>query len=258
MSLSLGLALCVGVQAQALPPVATDALPTGGQVASGTGRITQNGAAMVIEQQSQKMITNWQQFNVGWDASVTFQQPNSAAVSLNRVRSMDPSQIHGRIQANGQVFLINPNGVVFGKNAVIDAGGLVASSRDMADQDFLDGVMRFSGDSAGKIDHQGQIRTPDGGFVVLIGQQVRQSGVVQGGKNAHLGLVAANTVQLNVAGNELVGYRVEQGAVGALAENTGTMSTDGGTIVLSAHAFDALTTSVVNQAGVVRANRLSG
>ncbi|MGA1693076.1 MAG: filamentous hemagglutinin N-terminal domain-containing protein, partial [Burkholderiaceae bacterium] len=262
---ALGLAVCLVLwvpfgqaQAQALAPVAADALPTGGQVVSGVGRISQNGAAMVIEQQSQKMITNWQQFNVGKDASVTFQQPNSAAVSLNRVRSMDPSQIHGRIQANGKVFLINPNGVVFGPNAVVDAGGLLASTRDIADQDFLDGVMRFSGDSAGKVDQQGQIRTPDGGFVVLIGQQVRQSGTVSGGKGAHLGLVSANRVQVNVAGNELVGYRVEQGAVSALVENTGTISADGGTIVLSAHAFDALTTSVVNQAGVVKANGLSG
>src|SRR5690349_16688335 len=98
------------LRAQALP---TNALPTGGRVVGGQAAISQAGAAMSIQQSSARAAIDWRSFNIGSAASVTFTQPSASAIALNRVWGADPSQIMGRISANGQVFLSNPNGVLF-------------------------------------------------------------------------------------------------------------------------------------------------
>ena len=101
----------------ALAAPATNALPTGGQVVSGQATVSQSGNGMTIHQGSDKAILNWESFSIGADASVNFQQPGSDSVALNRVVGSDPSAIYGSLTANGQVFLVNPKGVLFGKGA---------------------------------------------------------------------------------------------------------------------------------------------
>ncbi len=104
----------------AVTPGWVNALPNGGQIVSGTGSISQPSAQdMLIQQDSQQLITNWQGFSIGSAESVTFNQLNSSAVALNRVIGVDPSIILGKLSANVQVFLTNPSGVVFGKGAVL-------------------------------------------------------------------------------------------------------------------------------------------
>ena len=84
----------------------------GGQIVSGTGQIgSANAQALTVTQSSPKMIVDWASFNVGAGSTVTFVQPGSSSVALNRVTGPDPSTIQGSIRANGQVFLVNPNGV---------------------------------------------------------------------------------------------------------------------------------------------------
>ena len=124
---------------------ATTALPTGAQVVSGSATLQQAGAQLTVHQASDKLITNWQSFNIGAGATVRFNQPGAASVALNRVISNDPSAIFGTLQSNGQVFLVNPSGVLFGASARVDVGGLVASSLQLADADFLAGRYRFGG-----------------------------------------------------------------------------------------------------------------
>ncbi len=117
------------------------ALPSGATVVSGDAgfQTSTDGRHMVIDQQSHKLITNWNEFSVRADERVSFHQPGQDAVALNRVIGRNGSDIQGRIDANGKVFLVNPNGVVFGKSAQVNVGGLVASTLDLADRDFLAG-----------------------------------------------------------------------------------------------------------------------
>ena len=102
------------------------AAPGGGKVIAGVASITQSGNTTDIEQSSQNLSINWQSFNVASQESVNFLQPSASAIAVNRILGNNGSQILGHLNANGQVFLINPNGIVFGKGAEINVGGLVA------------------------------------------------------------------------------------------------------------------------------------
>ena len=122
------------------------ALPNGGDIVSGTGTISQTAQDMVIQQNTQQLITNWQGFSIGSAESVTFNQPNSSAVALNRVIGADPSMILGKLSSNGQVFLTNPSGVVFGAGSVVDVHGLLATTFNISDANFLNGNYQFTQD----------------------------------------------------------------------------------------------------------------
>ena len=151
----------------ALAPVAALANPTGGQVVGGSATIsTPSANSMVINQSSQRAVINWQQFSVGADQYVQFVQPNSSAVVLNRVIGSNPSNIFGDIKANGQVFLVNPNGILFAPGATLDVAGLVASTLDIGDADFMQGKYVFTRGSTaapGVVQNQGSITTSGGG-----------------------------------------------------------------------------------------------
>ncbi|WP_315981135.1 two-partner secretion domain-containing protein [Aliamphritea spongicola] len=143
-------------------------LPTNAQIVSGSGSVSQNGSDMTVLQNTQKMITQWDTFNIGANASVTFQQPDSSSVALNRVTTAGASQIYGSLSANGQVFLVNPSGITFAPGARIDVGGIAASGLDITDTDFLNENYVFANGSgpAGDVLNQGDII---GGYVALIG-----------------------------------------------------------------------------------------
>src|SRR5690606_631712 len=128
---------------------------------------------------SQQLIATWDTFNIGRDATVNFHQPGASSVALNRVLCSDASQIFGRLNANGQVYLINPTGVLFGSSAAVNVSGLVASALDIADNDFMACRLQFDGKGAGgAVINQGTIRAADGGSVALLGAQVRNEGTV--------------------------------------------------------------------------------
>ena len=147
----------------AAPAVTT--VPTGGQVVAGQATISQAANAVTIAQSTSKVILNWNSFDIGSQASVTFQQPSNSAVALNRVLGSAPSAIFGSLKANGQVFLINPNGVLFAQGARIDVSGLVASTLNIRNEDFLAGNYRFTRDGAsGSIVNQGGLH---GQYVAL-------------------------------------------------------------------------------------------
>ena len=136
------------------------ALPTGNQTVAGTATVTASSpSSMVINQGSQNAVINWQGFGIGSGESVVFKQPNAGAVALNRVLGSDPSQIYGSLTANGQVFLVNPNGILFGPTASVDVGGLVASTPGISNSDFMAGKRGFGqGGTAGSIRNFGQPR----------------------------------------------------------------------------------------------------
>ncbi|HPX61139.1 MAG TPA: filamentous hemagglutinin N-terminal domain-containing protein [Deltaproteobacteria bacterium] len=256
---ALPAAAVISASLLASPALALDpsALPTGGQITAGSGSIAQSGSAMTVTQSSQQMIANWSTFNIGQNASVAFQQPNAAAVALNRIADQNPSQIMGRLSANGQVFLLNPSGIIFGSTARVDVGGLVASSLNLTDANFLAGHYSFEkSGTAGSIINQGIINSANGGYVAFLAPQVKNEGTITA-NNGSVVMAAADKVNLDFTGDGLISYSVEQGAVDALAENKGLIKADGGMVVLTAKAADSLTSAVVNNDGVIEARGIT-
>jgi filamentous hemagglutinin family protein len=236
--------------------VAAGALPTGGQVSAGQAAIATSGSAMTVTQTSQRAAINWQSFNVGSNASVQFNQPNASAVVLNRVVGNEGSVINGALRANGQVWLLNPNGVLFNSGARVDVGGLLASTRSLSDADFMAGRATLQGSGPGEVINLGQIHAADGGYVALIGRAVKNDGTV----TARLGTVAAaagDKVTLNFNGDSLVGVAIDQGTLDALVRNGGAMRADGGQIILTAKTASALLDAVVNTTGELRAQTIA-
>lgn len=173
-------ALGGGVLAGAmLSAVAGSSLPTGGQITQGQGSITQSGNALTIQQNSQRLVAQWGSFNIGAGQKVQFLQPSSSAVALNRVTGTEASKILGSLQANGQVYLINPNGVLFGTGARVDTGGLLASTLNLSDADFMAGRLRLTGESTAAVRNDGTITTHEGGSVAFIAAQVTNQGSIQ-------------------------------------------------------------------------------
>ena len=104
------------------------AAPAGGQVTSGSASVSHSGATTTIAQSSQNVSLSWQSFNIGKSETVNFVQPPAQSIAVNRILDTHGSQIFGRLNANGQVWLINPNGMLFGRDAQVNVGGLVAST----------------------------------------------------------------------------------------------------------------------------------
>ncbi|RTU65332.1 filamentous hemagglutinin N-terminal domain-containing protein [Pseudomonas aeruginosa] len=233
------------------------ALPSGATVVSGDAgfQTSTDGRHMVVNQQSHKLITNWNEFSVRADERVSFHQPGQDAVALNRVIGRNGSDIQGRIDANGKVFLVNPNGVVFGKSAQVNVGGLVASTLDLADRDFLAGNYQFSGDSGATVSNAGSLKASEGGSIALLGARVSNDGVIQ----AQLGAVALGAgqgINLNFDGDGLLNLQVDKGSVDALAHNGGLIRADGGQVLMSARSADSLLKTVVNNQGTLEARTL--
>lgn len=243
---ALGLFIATGVPAFALPE--------GGQVVNGQASVSVAGSQLNINQSSQSAIINWNSFSIGGQETVTVTQPGASSVLLNRVLGNDPSQIFGTLKADGQVFLVNPNGVLFSQTARVDVGGLVASSLAISDQDFLSGRLSFeSAGSPGSVVNQGRVHA---GFVALMGGSVDNSGVIvtRAGSTA---LAAGRAVSLAFSPDGLLSVSVEKEAYDAQVRNSGLIEAEGGRVIMTAKAADALLGTVVNTSGIVRATGIS-
>ena len=233
--------------------------PSGGTVVGGQASIGGSGGNVVVNQTSNAAIINWQQFSVGSNEYVQFNQSSSSAAVLNRVVGGDASEILGNISANGRVFIINPNGVMFGQGAKVDVGGLVASTLNISDNDFMQGryVMTGSPSSTAAVSNAGRITATDGGFVVLAGSQVSNSGLIQ----ARLGTVAlasGSAVTLGLDAQGLVDFSVDAKTLSTAAgvENLGSIVADGGSVVMSAQTARNLIGNAVNNRGTVQARSI--
>lgn len=232
------------------------ALPTGQNIVAGQGDISTSGQQMTVNQQSDKLITQWDTFSVGANEGVTFNQPGSNSVALNRVMGVNGSDIQGKIDANGKVFLVNPNGVVFGKNAQVNVGGLVASTRDISNADFLAGKNRFVGQSQAEVRNDGTLTAAQAGSVALLGARVSNQGVIQA-QMGSVALGAGDDITLNFDGNDLLNLQVDGAAVNALVQNGGLLKAEGGKVLMTAKAAGDMLQTVVNNQGAITATTLS-
>ena len=233
------------------------ALPQGGEVAAGAAEIAQHAAEMAITQATQNAVINWNSFNIGAGERVNILQPNAQAALLNRVLGGSPSEIFGTLQANGRVFLVNPTGVLFAPGAHVDVGSLAASTMNITNADFMAGRYAFLGASDGKVINRGSLIAQNEGTIALLGRDVRNEGVIVARKGT-VALAAGEAVTLDFNGDGKVGVIPGEAALAQVVENKGLVEADGGLVFMSAAAGDALTSSVVNQDGIVRAGSVNG
>ncbi len=228
--------------------------PAAPPLAAGAASVSTGANTLTVNQSSQNVVINWQSFSIGTGQAVQFNQPNSSSVALNRVTGPDPSSILGRLSANGKVFLVNPNGILFGPDAQVNVGGLVASTLNISDADFMSGRYSFSGPSGAAVLNRGAI-SANNGYVALLGGSVSNQGLI----TANLGsvvLAGGTAVTLDVAGDGLLNVTVDQGAVNALVQNGGMIRANGGEVVLTAQAAGQLLRTAVNNTGVIEAQTI--
>lgn len=252
------LALLV-MSALSLGASSVDAMPEGGVVRSGSGSVTQNGKEMTIRQDSGRLAMDWTGFSVGKDETVRFQQPGKDALALNRVTGNQQSVIDGSLLSNGHVLLVNPNGVVIGKNASIDVGGLVASTAQVKDNFMKEfgnstGAFSLGGVSDGKIINEGTIKA-EGGLVALHAAKVENSGTISNTGGSAV-LAAADTFTLTPDADGKLNFTVDGKAAEASALNKGAITADGGTIVMTADSASDVMSTVVNNSGTLQARTL--
>ncbi|MPQ56755.1 YDG domain-containing protein [Duganella sp. FT27W] len=222
---------------------AAHANPVAPQVVHGQATFNQQGNLFTITN-TPNTIINWQSFSVNAGEITRFVQQNAGSSVLNRITGQDPSKILGSLQSNGKVFLINPNGVLFGRDARVDVAGLVASSLALSNQDFLAGKMSFkAGDTAGAVINQGAINAGSGGQILLIAPNVENSGIITA-PNGDVLLAAGHSVQLADAANP--DLRVVLSAPADQAINIGQVVAQGGRIGMAG--------ALLNQRGVLNAN----
>lgn len=240
--------------AWAQSPQLPGTLPTGGQVQAGTASIATAGTAMTVTQTTDKAIISWDRFNIGSAASVTFQQPGTGSMTLNRVRGGEMSVIDGALRATGTVILINPSGVVFGGGSAVDVGGLIASTLDIANEDFEKGTLLFTrGSSDGLIVNLGRVTARDGS-IALLASKITNLGYVR----AELGsvvLAAGETVVLRPEGGAPL--RVDASLIRAEIEAGGIIQSGGGSVYLSARAMNRVNAGVIKATGVIEADSLT-
>jgi filamentous hemagglutinin family protein len=235
----------------------TLANPAGGEVTSGAATISGEGTtAVTVTQTTAATAINWTGFSINTGESVTFVQPSSSSIAVNRVTGTDASAIYGNLTANGKVYLINPNGILFSSTAQVNVGGIVASTLNISDSDLLAGNYTFSGDSTATVSNAGSIVATDGGYVVLLGSTVRNSGTITA-ESGTVALGAGSQISLDFDGDGLLSLTVDSAALEALVENSGTIQAGGGAVYLSAAAADALAGTVVNNSGTLRAQSVA-
>lgn len=230
------------------------ALPEGGQVAAGQAAITTAGSTMTIAQQTAQAIINWQNFGIGSGEAVHINQPNSQAMLLNRVIGSNPSEIFGQLTANGQVILVNPNGVFFRPGSSVDVGGLTASTLNIANEDFLKGQLSFAGDSQNPVINAGSI-TAQNGYVNLLAKEVVNEGIIAA-QTGSVNLAAGSGMSLDYNGDGKMTVAVTDGAYQSAVANKKLIQADGGLVVMTASGKDALMDSAVNNSGMIQANTL--
>ncbi len=254
--------LWVRVMAYLLCVVLTDgpiayAMPQGGRITSGSGSIGVLGKTMTVHQRTPTLSINWNSFNISKNQTVSFLQPSASSIALNQIGGVSPSFIYGHLLANGQIFLINPSGIVFGKGAQVNVGGLIASTLDLVNKGFSNsGTLSFSGVSPGSITNNGLLKALPGGYIALLGQNVTSNGTVEAPRGT-VTFGAGNVIDLDFNGGSLVSLSVTQNTLDSIATNGGIVRAEGGKILLSAGAQDSIVKSVVNNTGVLEAQTVA-
>ncbi len=228
--------------------------PEGGQVTAGQASITAGGNRVDVHQGSNRAIIDWRSFDIAPNEITQFHQPSASSVTLNRVNAPNPSTIAGQLKANGSIVLINPNGVFFTGTSQVDVNGIVATTADIGNAEFMAGSTHFNraGNPAASVINEGTINAREAGLVGLVAPNVENSGVI----NARLGRVAlasGDTATVDLYGDGLVSVAVSDEVKNQLVRNTGRISADGGTVQITAAAGRQVVDSLIEVKGEISA-----
>ena len=245
--------------------------PNGAHVVGGAATVQGQGTGnVVVNQSSQNAIINWQTFNIGSGETTKILMPNSSSTQLDRVTGgQGPSQILGTLYSNGKIFLVNPDGILFGMGASINVGSLLATTNNITNKNFMAGRYQFTipGNPNASIVNMGSITAQTGGFAALVAPGVRNTGTITA-KLGTIALASGNAFTLDMYGDNLItlgltdsiSSQVVDVATGqplkSLVSNEGKLKANGGTVTLTAAAARAVVDSVINNSGVIEANSI--
>src|SRR5271166_3267256 len=238
-----------------LPPPAF-ANPTGGVVSAGQASISQSGTTLDITETSNKAVINWNGFNIAPGETTQFFQPSSSAIVLNRVNSNSATLIQGTLIANGNIIIINQNGVQFGAGATVDVNGLVATTANIGNSAFMNaaGPLNFNmpGNPNASIINNGTITAAQAGLVGLVAPNVVNNGIITA-KLGRVQLASGDTATVDMYGDGLMEVAVSDQVQSQLVANNGLIQADGGKIALTAAAGSQIVNSVINAQGTLQA-----
>src|SRR6266404_3508322 len=234
--------------------------PTGGQITGGTGSINQTGPTTNVDQTSAVLNINWQDFSIGVNETVNFNQPDANAIAINRVIGGVPSQLAGALNANGRVFILNSAGITFTGTSHVNVGALLATTAMTVNGDPTKAAS-YSGSGYGSVVNQGEITISNGGFAILAAPYVQNTGFIK----ADLGTIAlagTNSFTLDLSGTGLINFVVPAGAVEKIVsagkavgvDNSGTLQARSGQVIISASVASEVMNAVVNLNGIVDAD----
>ncbi|TBR43939.1 filamentous hemagglutinin N-terminal domain-containing protein [Marinomonas agarivorans] len=251
--------LAVLVSSTVIAPSPVYGNPQDGVVVGGSATITESDKKLDVHQHTDRAVIDWRSFNIAVDEHTQFHQPTSTSVMLNRVNDTNPSHIAGQLSANGNIILVNPNGVFFDRSSRVDVNGLIATTANIAVQDFMHGSTLFdiTGNPTGAIVNEGTITAKEAGLVGLVAPYVENRGVIQ----ARLGRVqlsSGDTVTVDFYGDDLLHLAVEDDAIkNQLVVNSGLLSADGGVVAMTAAAAQKTVDALIVADGVVSAQTIA-
>ena len=251
---TLALVFTIPHSARALDPVA---LPSQGTITSGQATLDYTTSnELHIQQNTQRTVINWESFNIGTDALTEFHQPNSSALAVNRVTGVntDPTQILGQLKANGQIVVLDRNGVIFGENSRVDVSAIVVSTGDIDTNALNDNgpvvIDHIAGD--GSIVNHGTITVSNAGLAAFVAPTAINNGII----TARLGRVqmgAGSQATIDLYGDGLMELQLDEGTQQTLANN-GIINAAGGLVQIEAAAAKDIVDNLVLNTGIIVAN----
>lgn len=238
-----------------------NALPTGGSVVDGQAGIVTDNSYMQINQSTNSALINWQTFNIGSSEHVHFNQPGVNSLTINRINPANgASGIYGTLTATGQIFLLNPAGVIFGNGATVDVAGILASTSDINLDAYYQGRYEFvpNYDYNGTIINNGNISIKDSGYAAFVAPTVINNGVISANLG-HVQLSSGDAFTVDLYGDQLINFKLPADKAAQLnrkykVENNGQIYADGGRILMTSADVDDVVSSVINMNGLAQAN----
>ena len=232
-------------------------LPVGGTVSSGIANFSTTASTMTINQSTSRALINWNQFDIGANATVNFNQPSTSSVTLNQINSPAISQIYGHLNSNGQVYLINPSGIYFSPTASVSVGSIAASTDQIGSADFMNGGSTFISNHKGSIINDGTIKAATGGYIALLAPEVINNGMLLAQEGTIALIAGGQTITLNFdALTSLQSISVKPSLLNSLIDNNSAIRGPNGALGLTPFAFNKLNASVINS-GIIEANGIT-
>jgi len=228
--------------------------PEGGVISAGEAAITESGSNVTINQASDKAVIDWKSFDIAPTETTKFNQPSKESITLNRIHSDNASTIAGKLTANGNIVLVNQNGFLFTKDAVVDVNSIIATTSDINNDNFMKGKMEFNkpGNPDAMVINEGSITAKEAGLIGMVAPQVINNGhiVANGGR---VQLSSGDTFTLDMYGDKLMEVAVSKNLKKQLVRNKGIIKAKGGKIILTAAAGKEIVDGIIEVEGELKA-----